>query len=69
MRISEALALRREDVNLERSLLTIRQSKFRKARQVPLHSTTTEALPAYACIRDKRLPTSTTEAFFVELPL
>lgn len=65
LRISEALALRREDVNLERSLLTIRQSKFRKARQVPLHPTTTEALRAYACIRDKRLPASTTDAFFV----
>jgi len=65
LRISEALALRREDVNLERSLLTIRQSKFRKARQVPLHPTTTEALRAYARIRDKRLSTSTTEAFFV----
>ncbi|MCO4883513.1 tyrosine-type recombinase/integrase, partial [Paraburkholderia caribensis] len=32
LRISEALALRRDDVNLERSLLTIRHSKFRKAR-------------------------------------
>jgi integrase len=43
LRISEALAFRRSDVDLERGLLTIRQSKFRKARHVPLHSTTTDA--------------------------
>ncbi|MGF6877259.1 tyrosine-type recombinase/integrase [Paraburkholderia tuberum] len=65
LRISEALDFRRSDVDLERGLLTIRQSKFRKARQVPLHPTTTEALRTYVCIRDKRLPASTTDAFFV----
>ncbi|MFM0101198.1 tyrosine-type recombinase/integrase [Paraburkholderia nemoris] len=65
LRISEALALRRLDVDLERGLLTIRQSKFRKSRLVPLHPTTTEALRAYACDRDKRLRASTTDAFFV----
>ncbi len=65
LRISEVLAFRRSDVDLERGLLTIRQSKCRKAHQVPLHPTTTEALRAYACIRDKRLPASTTDAFFV----
>jgi integrase len=65
LRVSEALALRREDVNLERSLLTIRQSKFRKARLVPIHPTTAEALRAYACNRDEKLPTRTTDAFFL----
>jgi integrase len=65
LRISEALALRRLDVELERGLLTIRQSKFRKSRLVPLHPTTAEVLRAYARDRDKRLPASTTDAFFV----
>ena len=65
LRISEALALRRSDVDLERGLLTIRQSKFRKSRLIPLHPTTTDALRAYASSRDKRLPASTTDAFFM----
>ncbi|WP_454830092.1 tyrosine-type recombinase/integrase [Paraburkholderia xenovorans] len=65
LRISEALALRHPDVDLERGLLTIRQSKFRRSRLVPLHPTTTEALRAYARSRDKRLPSSRTDAFFV----
>ena len=64
LRISEALALRRSDVDLESGLLTIRQSKFRKSRLVPLHPSATEALRSYACARDRRLHAPTTEAFF-----
>jgi integrase len=37
LRISEALALQEQDVDLQSGILTIRQSKFRKSRLVPLH--------------------------------
>ena len=52
MRISEALALRNEDVDLKYGMLTIHQTKFGKSRQVPMHPSTVEALRRYCCIRD-----------------
>jgi integrase len=44
MRLSEALALRNEDVDLRYCILTIHQAKFGKSRQVPMHTSTVEAL-------------------------
>lgn len=44
MRISEALGLQEQDVDLQSGILTIRQSKFRKSRMVPLHPSTVDAL-------------------------
>ena len=44
MRLSEALALRNEDVDLRYGILTIHQAKFGKSRQVPMHTSTVEAL-------------------------
>ena len=52
MRISEALSLRNEDVNLKYGLLTIHQTKFGKSRQVPLHPSTVAALSRYLWIRN-----------------
>ena len=52
MRISEALALRNEDVNLKYGMLTIHQTKFGKSRQVPLHRSTVEALRRYLWMRN-----------------
>ncbi len=52
MRISEALSLRNEDVDLKYGLLTIHQTKFGKSRQVPLHPSTVEALRRYRWMRD-----------------
>jgi integrase len=40
LRISEALALTPTDVDLPAASLTVRQTKFRKSRLVPLHPTT-----------------------------
>lgn len=57
MRISEALALTRDDVDLERGLLTIRRTKFGKTRLVPLHPTSVAALARYAHERDALLGT------------
>lgn len=52
MRISEALSLCNEDVNLRCGMLTIHQTKFGKSRQVPLHLSTVEALRRYCWMRD-----------------
>jgi integrase len=52
LRISEALTLRVEDVDLTRGMLTIHQTKFAKSRQVPMHPSTIEALRRYRSTRD-----------------
>lgn len=52
LRLSEACQLAVEDVDLNAGVLTIREGKFRKARLVPLHPSTTEALARYAAERD-----------------
>jgi len=52
LRISEALALRIEDVDLTRGMLTIHQTKFAKSRQVPMHASTIKALRRYRSARD-----------------
>jgi integrase len=51
LRISEALHLRDTDVDLKRGILTIRQTKFAKSRQLPIHPSTVAAL---ACYREQR---------------
>lgn len=52
LRISEACGLLPADVDLVEGLLTIRETKFRKSRLVPLHSTATDALRSYAAVRN-----------------
>src|SRR5262249_42615883 len=49
MRISEALALRLEDVTADG--LIVRQTKFQKSRLLPLHNTTQRALDKYLSVR------------------
>jgi integrase len=65
LRVSEALHLIQSDVAWEQNLLTIRATKFRKSRLVPLHPTTTRALLTYAQSRDRFHPIRKTEGFFV----
>lgn len=64
MRVGEVVRLDRDDVDLDQGLLTVRDSKFGKSRQLPLHATTVEALAAYACRRDTRRATSKSPSFF-----
>jgi integrase/recombinase XerD len=65
MRISEAVSLDRQDVDIEEKVLSIRESKFRKSRLVPVHVTTRDALTDYAEKRDRILPMLRSVAFFV----
>jgi integrase/recombinase XerD len=64
MRVGEAVRLDRDDVNLDKGVITIRNSKFGKSRQVPLHPTSVEALGAYARRRDERRPVPKSTSFF-----
>ena len=64
LRVSEALRLSRADADLAAGLLTIRSTKFRKSRLVPLHPTTTAALRTYAIHRDRAVPRPTAANFF-----
>jgi integrase/recombinase XerD len=65
MRLSEPLALDRDDVDLAGGMLTIRRTKFRKSRLVPIHPTTCRALKRYARARDRIYPRPPTPAFFL----
>lgn len=65
LRLSEALKLTRSDVDWKQSVLTIRMTKFRKSRLVPIHSTASKAMGRYANLRDRLLPLPQTDAFFV----
>ena len=65
VRVGEALALDREDVDLKRNLLTIRRGKGNKSRLVPLHFSTGQALQQYASLRDKIYPQPLSSSFFV----
>ena len=65
LRMSEALQLDCEDVNLTEGILAIRHTKFGKSRFVPLHPSTTAALDAYATVRKRLFPSLRITAFFV----
>ena len=65
LRLSEALKMRRTDVDLEHDSLTIRETKFRKSRLVPLHPSVTQALRNYATMRDRQQPTAVSDHFFL----
>lgn len=65
MRVSEAVALDRKDLDLPNGAITIRQAKFGKSRIVMVHSSTADALDEYAKMRDALLPVLMTQAYFV----
>jgi integrase/recombinase XerD len=57
LRIGEAIRLDRADVDWPDGVLLIRESKFGKSRQVPVHASTLNALAVYATQRDQLQPT------------
>lgn len=65
MRVGEALSLDRSDVDLAHGVLTVREAKFNKSREIPVHETTAAALHTYAKRRDRLCPQATTPAFFI----
>jgi len=65
MRIGEVCRLDRGDVDLPAALITIRDSKFGKSRQIPVHASTVTALAGYATVRDQDRKGKGCAAFFV----
>jgi integrase/recombinase XerD len=56
LRIGEALALDRADVDVDEGVLIVRHAKFDKSRLVPLHPSCVAALRVYAVRRDQLMP-------------
>jgi integrase len=65
LRGGEAMRLDRDDLDLDHALLTVRDSKFGKSRQLCLHPTTVHALHDYSLRRDRLCPHPTTPSLFV----
>jgi integrase/recombinase XerD len=65
MRVGEALALTRADVDLADGVITIRHAKFDRVRLVPLHPSVTAALRDYAATRDRLCPAPRTDRYFL----
>lgn len=58
MRIGEAIRLDHNDVDLDRGLILVRNTKFGKTRELPLHPTTVSSLAVYLAKVNARKPTS-----------
>jgi integrase/recombinase XerD len=65
MRVGEAIALQRDDVDLGAGVIKIREGKFDRTRLVPLHPTVTETLRRYAAERDHLVRGLRSSAFFL----
>jgi integrase len=64
LRVCEAIHLHDGDVDLKGGMLTVRESKFAKSRQVPLHPTTVEALKHFRRRRRRDVATTGDTPFF-----
>lgn len=65
MRIGEAINLDQVDVDLAHGVLTVRDTKFGKTRELPAHETTTDALATYDERRARWFPHNASGPFFV----
>jgi integrase len=65
LRLSEALHLRDEDVDLQGATLTVHQTKFNKSRCLPLHPSVLQAPTNYRQLRDRLVARSIDKSFFV----
>ncbi len=67
MRVGEAVALESGGVDLDDGVITIREqtAKLERARLVPLHPTTVDALGRYATQRERLCPKPSSRAFFL----
>jgi integrase len=65
MRVGEALALNRDDIDVTHGVLTVRLTKFGKSRELPLHPSTVEALRRYLGHRDRPRAAAGVLAVFV----
>jgi len=67
MRLREALRLKRSDIDLRNATISIRETKFKKSRMIPVHSSTVKALRNYAKSRDQLYPVQKADEFFISV--
>jgi len=67
MRVGEAIALDRDDLDWVEKVAVVRHGKFAKSRELVLHPSTLDALQTYARVRDHYCPRPVEPAFFVSL--
>ena len=65
LRVGEAIRLDRGDLDLKHELLVVRNSKFGKSREVPLHPSTIRALRDYLHLRARLQPQPSVSALFI----
>jgi integrase len=65
MRVGEAIRLDRPDLDLTAGMVTVRDSKFGKSRELPLHPTTATALREYRRIRDAHQHADVSDALLI----
>jgi len=65
LRVSEALSLLDNDVDLSDGTLLVRQTKFAKSRLLPLHPSTVEVLVRYRQLRSRQVQTTADTPFFI----
>lgn len=65
LRVSEATHLLDADVDLAQGLVTVRQTKFNKSRQLPLHPSVIDALLHYRILRRQQVQDHANLPFFI----
>ena len=65
LRVSEAIDLRCNDVDIAGQCLTVRMTKFRKSRYVPVHHTVASALRRYVDKRSRYATCKADDPFFL----
>jgi integrase len=65
MRVGEAIHLDRPDLDLPAGVVTVRDSKFGKSRELPLHPTTVAQLREYRRIRDAHQHANESDALLI----
>ena len=65
MRVSEPIALNRQDVDLVRGILTVHLTKFGKSRLIPIHLSTVDKLAEYSRLSDRLFSSPRCPSFFV----
>lgn len=65
MRVGEAIRLDNNDVDLKHGVLIVRETKFGKTRELPLHASTVDALREYLRLRDRVCPEPRVDAVFI----
>jgi len=67
MRVGEAIALDRGDIDLRHGRVVIRHGKFAKSRELVVHESTVEALRRYLRQRDRLLPAPSSPALLISI--